>query len=67
MLPKNKKLSLFSVAMTNDMALEILPFGTGYFLNEDGDPDSKLLGFAMMLQALPAFNGTLIPPEIYVN
>jgi len=51
MKKKNKKaMKLLSLEMSNELALMILPFGTGYFLDEEGQPQSDSLTAAMALQ-----------------
>ena len=53
--------------MSNEMALQILPFGTGYFLNEEGDPDPDSLGVAMTFQTLVTFLNPHSLPKVYDN
>ncbi len=55
------------MAMTNELALMILPFGTGYYLDEEGEPESNSLTMAMALQGLAMMNGLHKPPETYAN
>ena len=60
-------MKLLSMAMTNELALMILPFGTGYLLDEEGEPESNSLTMAMALQGLATMNGLHKPPETYAN
>ncbi len=53
--------------MSNEMALQILPFGTGYFLNEEGNPDPDSLGVAMTFQALVIYTSPNNLPKVYDN
>jgi len=55
------------MAMTNETALDILPFGMGYFLGEDGQPDPTTLGVAMMLQSLQIVSNPSYPSAPYEN
>ncbi|MAH51967.1 hypothetical protein CMI37_39480 [Candidatus Pacearchaeota archaeon] len=64
---KNTQMKLLSMAMTNELALMILPFGTGYYLNEEGEPESDSLTAAMALQGVAAMNGLHKLPETYAN
>ena len=64
---KQMQMKLLSMAMTNELALMILPFGTGYLLDEEGEPDSDSLTAAMALQGLAMMNGLHKPPETYTN
>ncbi len=55
------------LGMSNETLLNLLPFGTGYLLNEDGEPNSKSVSFAMALQTLDmVMNPHTIPPT-YTN
>jgi len=64
---KNTQMKLLSMAMTNELALMILPFGTGYYLDEQGEPETNSLTFAMALQGVAMMQGTLKVPETYAN
>ena len=64
---KQMQMKLLSMAMTNELALMILPFGTGYLLDKEGEPDSNSLTAAMALQGLAMVNGLHKPPETYAN
>ena len=55
------------MAMSNETALDILPFGMGYFLGEDGQPDPTTLGVAMMLQSLQIAGNPHFVPAPYEN
>jgi len=58
---------MFNISMSNEMALQILPFGTGYFLNEEGNPDPDSLGVAMTFQTLVTFINPHSLPKVYDN
>lgn len=58
---------MFNISMSNEMALQILPFGTGYFLNEEGNPDPDSLGVAMTFQALVIYTSPNNLPKVYDN
>jgi hypothetical protein len=64
---KQMQMKLLSMAMTNELALMILPFGTGYLLDEEGEPESNSLTAAMAFQGLAMMNGLHKPPETYAN
>ena len=67
---KDKKayqMKLLSMAMTNELALMILPFGTGYYLDEQGEPESNSLTAAMALQGVAAMQSPHKLPETYAN
>jgi len=64
---KQAQMKLLSMAMTNELALMILPFGTGYYLNDEGEPESDSLTAAMALQGVAAMNGLHKLPETYAN
>jgi hypothetical protein len=64
---KDIQMKLLSMAMTNELALMILPFGTGYLLDEEGEPESDSLTAAMALQAAAAMQGFHKLPETYAN
>ena len=66
-MKKNSKFKFFTIAMSNEMALDILPFGMGYFLGEDGRPDPTTLGVAMMLQSLQMASNLHFTPDPYEN
>ena len=67
MKKKGSKFKFFTMAMSNETALDILPFGMGYFLGEDGEPDPTTLGVAMMLQSLQMASNLHFPAEPYEN
>jgi hypothetical protein len=64
---KTPQMKLLSMAMTNELALMILPFGTGYLLDEEGEPESDSLTVAMALQRAAMMNGLHKLPETYAN
>ena len=64
---KQMQMKLLSMAMTNELALMILPFGTGYLLDEEGEPDSDSLTAAMALQGVAAMQSPHKLPETYAN
>ena len=55
------------MSMTNELALMILPFGTGYYLTEEGEPETNSLTFAMALQGISAMQNPAKYPEVYPN
>lgn len=61
------QMKLLSMAMTNELALMILPFGTGYLLDEEGQPESDSLTAAMAFQAAAAMQNLYKLPETYSN
>ena len=67
MKKKSSKFKFFTMAMSNETALDILPFGMGYFLGEDGQPDPTTLGVAMMLQSLQIAGNPHFVPAPYEN
>ena len=64
---KQAQMKLLSMSMTNELALMILPFGTGYLLDKEGEPESNSLTAAMALQGVAMMQCTLKPPETYAN
>ena len=64
---KDIQMKLLSMAMTNELALMILPFGTGYLLDEEGEPESNSLTMAMALQGLAMMQNPYKTPEDYAN
>ncbi len=64
---KNTQMKLLSMAMTNELALMILPFGTGYYLTEEGEPESNSLTAAMALQGVAMIQSPHKVPETYTN
>ena len=64
---KTHQMKLLSMAMTNELALMILPFGTGYYLTEEGEPETNSLTFAMALQGVAAMQSPAKFPEVYPN
>ena len=60
-------MKLLSMAMTNELALMILPFGTGYYLDEEGEPESDSLTAAMALQGVAVMQNPHKLPETYAN
>ncbi|MAF24038.1 hypothetical protein CL634_00415 [bacterium] len=67
MKEKKTQMKLLSMAMTNELALMILPFGTGYLLDEEGEPESNSLTAAMALQGVAMVQSPLKVPETYAN
>ena len=67
MKKKSSKFKFFTMAMSNETALDILPFGMGYFLGEDGQPDPTTLGVAMMFQSLQIASNPHFTPAPYEN
>ena len=64
---KEAQMKLLSMAMTNELALMILPFGTGYYLTEEGEPETNSLTAAMALQGVAALQNLYKLPETYAN
>ena len=64
---QEKKAKLLSIDMSNEMALHILPFGTGYLLGADGEPNSKTITAAMALQAAQLLTNPAFNAEPYEN
>ena len=64
---KTHQMKLLSMAMTNELALMILPFGTGYYLDEQGEPESNSLTAAMALQGVAVMANPHKVPETYAN
>ena len=64
---KQQQLQLLSMAMTNELALMILPFGTGYYLTEEGEPETNSLTAAMALQGVAAVQNPYKFTETYAN
>jgi len=64
---KQQQLQLLSMAMTNELALMILPFGTGYYLDEQGEPETNSLTAAMALQGVAHVQNPYKSPEFYAN
>ena len=60
-------MKLLSMAMTNELALMILPFGMGYLLDEEGEPESNSLTAAMALQGVAMVQNPYATPETYAN
>ena len=60
-------MKLLSMAMTNELALMILPFGTGYLLDEEGQPETNSLTAAMALQGIAMLQNPPKYPETYAN
>ena len=60
-------MKLLSMAMTNELALMILPFGTGYLLDKDGEPESNSLTAAMALQGIAMIQTPPKIPQTYLN
>ena len=60
-------MKLLSMAMTNELALMILPFGTGYLLDEEGEPETNSLTAAMALQGVSVMQNPHKYPETYPN
>jgi len=64
---KNTQMKLLSLAMTNELALMILPFGTGYQLDEEGEPESNSLTAAMASQGVAMIQSPPKIPQTYLN
>jgi len=64
---KQAQMKLLSMAMTNELALMLLPFGTGYYLDETGEPESNSLTMAMALQGVAAIQNPYKFTETYTN
>lgn len=64
---KKSQMKLLSMAMTNELALMILPFGTGYLLDKDGEPESNSLTAAMALQGIAMIQTPPKIPQTYLN
>ena len=58
---------LGGVKMSNEVLLSMLPFGTGYILNEDEEPESMSVAFAMALQTIDMVLNPHREPIIYDN
>ena len=54
-------------AMSNETLLSLLPFGTGYLLNEDGEPAGRSVSFAMALQTIDIIINPHTTPVDYLN
>jgi hypothetical protein len=62
------KMKLISgLGMSNETLLNLLPFGTGYLLNEDGEPEGKSVSFAMALQTIDMVLNPHTIPTTYTN
>ena len=55
------------LTMSNETLLSLLPFGTGYLLGEDGEPEGKSVSFAMALQTIDAVLKPHTMPTTYPN
>jgi hypothetical protein len=64
---QEKKLKLLGLGMSNEMALLILPFGTGYLLDEEEKPDSKTIAAAIALQGVHAASNPFTEQIVYDN
>ncbi len=64
---KTLQTKLLNMAMTNELALMILPFGTGYLLDEEGQPETNSLTAAMTLQGVTLALHPGKWPETYPN
>ena len=64
---QEKKAKLLAIDMSNEMALHILPFGTGYLLDADGEPNSKTITAAMALQHAQIITNPSFMSVPYVN
>jgi hypothetical protein len=64
---KTHQMKLLSMSMTNELALMILPFGTGYYLDEEGEPESDSLTAAMALQGVAMMQNPYKTREDYAN
>ena len=58
---------LGGMQMSNEVLLNMLPFGTGYILNEDEEPESMSVAFAMALQTIDMVLNPHREPIIYDN
>ena len=55
------------VKMSNEALLNMLPFGTGYILDEDEEPESMSVAFAMALQTIDVVLNPHTMPTTYHN
>ena len=55
------------LTMSNETLLSILPFGTGYLLNEEEQPEGKSVTFAMALQTVAMVLNPISAPTDYEN
>jgi len=53
--------------MSNETLLNLLPFGCGYLLNEEGEPMGKSVSFAMALQTIDIVINPHTTPTIHHN
>ena len=58
---------LGGIQMSNEVLLDMLPFGTGYILNEDEEPEGMSVAFAMALQTLDLILNPHTMPITYDN
>ena len=64
---KTLQTKLLNMSMTNELALMILPFGTGYLLDEEGQPETNSLTAAMALQGVAMTLHPVKYSETYPN
>tara|TARA_R100001594_G_scaffold137808_1_gene181059 strand:- start:62 stop:268 length:207 start_codon:yes stop_codon:yes gene_type:complete len=64
---KTLQTKLLNMSMTNELALMILPFGTGYLLDEEGQPETNSLTAAMALQGVAMALHPVKYSETYPN
>ena len=55
------------LSMSNEALLSLLPFGTGYILDDEGEPDGKSVSFAMALQTIDMVMRPHTIPTTYPN
>jgi hypothetical protein len=55
------------LGMSNETLLSLLPFGTGYNLDDEGEPDGRSVSFAMALQTIDMVMNPHTTPTIYDN
>jgi len=55
------------ISMSNEALLSLLPFGTGYILDDEGAPDGKSVSFAMALQTVDVVLNPHTIPTTYTN
>ena len=64
---KNIMINALIGPVDNLKLLEILPFGTGYYLLKDGKPCENSLAVAMMLQHVDATINPYVVPRTWTN
>ena len=55
------------LGMSNETLLSLLPFGTGYNLDDEGEPDGRSVSFAMALQTIDMVMNPHTTSTIYDN